>query len=191
MDVEFCQKLSLHLFILVQLLSHVWLFATPWTTACQASLFFIISQRLIKLMSIESVMPSNRLIFCHPFSSCLHSFPALGLFPVSWFFASGGQNIGASISPSVLLMSRSPIQNSCCLLPGGALSLRRTQPGESLTSLLTPLQRIWQCPPIFPHTVPCPESYHPHLIPIQERNNISLKSCFLLPLHFIPSVCLG
>ena len=126
-----------------------------------------------------------------PFSSCPQSFPASGSFPVSWFFAWGGQNIGASISPSVLLMSRSPIQNSCCLLPGGALSLRRTQPGESLTSLLTPLQRIWQCPPIFPHTVPCPESYHPHLIPIQERNNISLKSCFLLPLHFIPSVCLG
>ena len=66
MDVKFCQKLSLHLSILVQLLSHVWLFVTPWT-ACQASLFFIISQSLIKLMSIESVMSSNLLILCHPF----------------------------------------------------------------------------------------------------------------------------
>ena len=39
----------------------------PWTEACQSSLSFIISQRLLKLMSIESVMPSNHLILCHPF----------------------------------------------------------------------------------------------------------------------------
>ena len=50
----------------VQLLSHVQLFVTPWTAACQASLSFIISLSLLKLMSIESVMPSNHLILCHP-----------------------------------------------------------------------------------------------------------------------------
>ena len=50
----------------VQSLSHVWLFATPWTTACQASLSVTNSWSLPKLMSIESVMPSNHLIFCHP-----------------------------------------------------------------------------------------------------------------------------
>ena len=50
----------------VHLLSHVWLFATPWTAAPQASQSFTISWNLLKLMSIESVMPSNHLILCHP-----------------------------------------------------------------------------------------------------------------------------
>ena len=50
----------------VQSLSHVRLFGTPWTTACQASLSFTISQSLLKLMSIESVKPSNHLILCCP-----------------------------------------------------------------------------------------------------------------------------
>ena len=50
----------------VQLLSHVQLFATPWIPACQASLSIPNSRRLLKLMSIESVMPSNHLIICHP-----------------------------------------------------------------------------------------------------------------------------
>ena len=48
----------------VQLLRRVWLFATPWITACQASLSITNSQSLLKLMSIESVMPSNHLILC-------------------------------------------------------------------------------------------------------------------------------
>ena len=52
------------LLLLFSWLSHVQFFATPWTTARQASLSFTISQRLLKLMSIESVMPSNYLIFC-------------------------------------------------------------------------------------------------------------------------------
>ena len=51
---------------LVQLLSHVQLFATPWIAACQASLSITNSRSLLKLMSIESVMPSNHLILCHP-----------------------------------------------------------------------------------------------------------------------------
>ena len=50
----------------VQSLSHVQLFVTPWTAACQAYLSITNSQSLLKLMSIESVMPSNRLILCHP-----------------------------------------------------------------------------------------------------------------------------
>ena len=52
--------------VVVQLLRHVWLFVTPWTAALQASLSFTISQSLLKLMSIESVMPSNHLVLCHP-----------------------------------------------------------------------------------------------------------------------------
>ena len=54
------------LFVVVQLLNCVRLFATPWTATCQASLSFIISQSLLKLMSIESVMPSNHFILCCP-----------------------------------------------------------------------------------------------------------------------------
>ena len=50
----------------VQSLSHVWLYVTPWTAAHQASLSFTISWGLLKLMSIESVMPSNHLILCQP-----------------------------------------------------------------------------------------------------------------------------
>ena len=53
-------------FSLVQLLSHVQLFATSWTAPCQASLSITNSQSLLKLMSIASVMPSNPLILCHP-----------------------------------------------------------------------------------------------------------------------------
>ena len=52
--------------VVVQSLSHVRLFETPRTAACQASLSFTISWSLLKLMSIESVMPSNHLIFCRP-----------------------------------------------------------------------------------------------------------------------------
>ena len=58
----------------VQSLSRVQLFATLWTAACQAFLSFTISQNLLRLMSIELVVPSNHLIFCHP------SPPAIGLF---------------------------------------------------------------------------------------------------------------
>ena len=60
----------------VQSLSHVWFFATPWTAACKASQSFTISGSLFTLMSIESVIPSNHLILC-PLSST--SLPALNL----------------------------------------------------------------------------------------------------------------
>ena len=65
---------------LVQLFSHVGLFATPWITACQASLSFTISQSLLKLMSIESVMPSNHLILCHPLFLLPSIFPSITVF---------------------------------------------------------------------------------------------------------------
>ena len=57
---------SLYVIQLVPSLSCVWLFVTPWTAACQASLSISNSQNLLKLMTIESVMPSNRLILCRP-----------------------------------------------------------------------------------------------------------------------------
>jgi len=61
-------------FFVVQSLSCVWLFVTPWTSACQASLFITISLNLLKLMSIESVMPSNHLNLCCLLSSLALSF---------------------------------------------------------------------------------------------------------------------
>ena len=64
-----------------------------------------ISLNLLKLTSIESVMPSNYLILCRPFSSCLQSFPVSGSFPMSQLFESGIQSIGASASAPVLPMN--------------------------------------------------------------------------------------
>ena len=89
----------------VQSLSYVWLFATPWTAAGQVSLSITNSQSLLKLMSIKLVMPSNHFILCRPLLLCLQSFPASGSFPVSQFFASGGQIIEVAVSASVLPMN--------------------------------------------------------------------------------------
>ena len=95
-----CYNCSI-LFSSVQLLSRVWLFTTPWTAAHQASLSITNSQSLLKLMSIESLMPSNHLIVV-PFSSCLQSLPTSGSFLTRQFFTWGGQSIVASVSASVL-----------------------------------------------------------------------------------------
>ena len=71
-------KMYHHLqFSSVQLLSRVWLLVTPWTVACQASLSITNSQSLPKLMSIESVMPSNHLILCCPFLLLCSIFPSV------------------------------------------------------------------------------------------------------------------
>ena len=64
--IQVCDPLPSPLFSSVQSLSHVWLFEIPWTAACQSSLSITNSWSLLKLMSTESVMPSNRLILCHP-----------------------------------------------------------------------------------------------------------------------------
>ena len=66
--------------VVVQSLSCVWLFATPWTTACQASLAFTISQSLLKLMSIELMMPSNHIILCRPLLFLPSIFPSIRVF---------------------------------------------------------------------------------------------------------------
>ena len=67
----------MHQFSSVQLLSCVWLFATPWTAACQVSLSITNSRSLLKLLSIESVMPSNHLILCHPLFLPPSIFPSI------------------------------------------------------------------------------------------------------------------
>ena len=89
----------------VQPLSRVWLFATPWTTARQASLSITNSRTLPKPMSIELVMPFNHLILCLLILLCPESFPASGSFQMSQLFASDSQNIGVSASTSVLPMN--------------------------------------------------------------------------------------
>ena len=88
----------------IQTLRCVWLFATLWTAACQDSLSIINCQSLLKLMSIELVMPSNHLILCC--ALLLPSFfPSIRVFPISQFFASGSQSTGISASASVLQMN--------------------------------------------------------------------------------------
>ena len=89
----------------VQLLSRMQLFTMPWTEARQASLSFTISQSLLKLMSIESAMPSNHLILCRPLLLLPSSFPSIRVFSKEWAHASSGQSIGASVSASVLPMN--------------------------------------------------------------------------------------
>ena len=74
--------------------------AAHWT-----SLSSIVSQTLLKLISIESVMPYNHLIFCHPLLILPSIFPASRSFPVSQLFVLGGQSIGASVSASVLSLN--------------------------------------------------------------------------------------
>ena len=70
---------SLHL-VIVQLLSCIQLFEIPWTTACQASLSFTLSQSFFKLTSIESMMPSNHLILCRPLLLPPSIFPSIRVF---------------------------------------------------------------------------------------------------------------
>jgi len=89
----------------VHLLIPIWLLGTPWTAAHHASLSFTISLSLLKLMSVELVMPSNHLILCCPLLFLPSIFPASGSFLMSQFFALGGQSIGASASASVLPMN--------------------------------------------------------------------------------------
>ena len=89
-----------YLVVIIQSLSRVWLFATPWISACQAFLSFIISWSFLKLMSIESVMSSNHLILCR--ALLLPSiFPSIRVFSNE----SDGQSIGASASALDFLMN--------------------------------------------------------------------------------------
>ena len=91
--------------VVIQSLSRVWLFVTPWTAAYQPSLSLTVSWSLLRLMSIELVMWSNHLISVTPFSSSLQSFPASGSCILSWPFTSCGQSVGASASTSVLTVN--------------------------------------------------------------------------------------
>ena len=124
-------KYTLLLFV-VQLPSRAQLFVTPWTAACQASMSFTVSQSLLKLTSIESMMPSNHLI---PFSSCLQSSLVSGSSPMSQF-ASGSQSIGASASASIIPMNIQSQSPSC---PRDSQKFSPASQFESISSLVLSL----------------------------------------------------
>ena len=88
----------------VQSLSRVWFFATPWTAACQASPSITNSQSLLRLISIQSVMPSNHLILCHPLLLPPSIFPSIRVLS-SESFTSGAQSVKVSASALVLPMN--------------------------------------------------------------------------------------
>ena len=116
----------------IQSQNHFQLYGTPWSAVHQASLYFTIPWSLLKLMSIESMMPSNHLILCCPLSSCPQHLPASGSFPKSHLFASGGKNIGASPSASVLPMN---IQGCCPLELIGLIILLSKGPSRVFSSI--------------------------------------------------------
>ena len=104
-DKDKCMEQYIVVVVVVQSLSHIRLFVTPWTVAHQGSLSFTNTQSLLKLMFIESVMPSNHLVLCHPLLLLPSIFPNIRGFKTSQLFASDGQNIGVSASTSVLLIN--------------------------------------------------------------------------------------
>ena len=87
--------------LLLSRFSRVRLFASSWTMACQAFLSFTVSQSLLRLMSIESVMPLNYLILSCPLLLLASVFPRIKVFSKELAVASGGQSIGASAPPSM------------------------------------------------------------------------------------------
>ena len=92
---------STYSFVVVQLLSHVWLFVTPWTVAHQAPLSFTISQTFSNSCPLSQCCYLTISSFAVPFTSCLQSFPESGSFPMSQLFISCGQSIGASASATL------------------------------------------------------------------------------------------
>ena len=140
----------------VQVLSRVWLFATPWTTACQASLSITNSQSLLKLMSIELVMPSNHLFLYRPLLLLPSVFPSIRVFsnesvfhirwPKYWSFS-------FSISPSneYTGLISSGNESTCqagdaSLIPGSGRSLGKGNGNPLQCSCLeNPMDRgAWQ-----------------------------------------------
>ena len=121
--------------VVVQLLSCVWPFVTPWTATHQAAPSFTVSHSLLKLMSIESVIPSSHLILCRLLLLLPSIFPGIRVFSNEWLFAWGGQSIGASASASVLPMNSQgwfPFRIDCFdLLAVNGLSKSSDQWGKS------------------------------------------------------------
>ena len=122
---------------LVQLLSHVQLFVTPWITACQASLSITNTWSSLKLTFIESVMPSSHLILCRPLLLLPSIFLSIRVFSSESALHIRLQRIGAAASPSVFSM------NIQCWFPLGLTSLISLQSKE--------LSRIFTSTPVEKH----------------------------------------
>ena len=143
------QKQSLGLFSSVQSLSHVRFFVTPWTTAGQASLSITNSQSLLKLMSIELVMPFNHLILCHPLFLSPSIFPSIRVFsnksvlhirwPKYWSFSF---NISSSSEYSGLISFRMDLVGSPC----SPRDSQESSPIPQLKSINSSALRFPYCP---------------------------------------------
>ena len=138
----------------VQSLSHVWLFVTPWTAACQASLSITNSQTLLKLMSSESVMPSNHLILCHPLLLLPSVFPSIRVFSNESVLCVRWPIIGASA-----LVLPTNIQDWFPLGWTGWISLQSKR--LSVSSLTPQFKSINSLALSFPHS-PILTSIHDH-----------------------------
>ena len=106
-------RLTLLYLVVAQLLIHIWLFVAPWAAAHQVLMSFIISRSLLKLMSIESVMPSNPLVLCHPLLLLPLIFPSIRVFSnelalcIKWLkYWSFSSSIGPSNEYSGLISFR-------------------------------------------------------------------------------------
>ena len=126
--------------ISVQSLSHVQLFVTPWTAACQASLSIINSWSLLKLMSIESVMSSSHLILCHPLLHLPLIFPRIRVFSgesvlcIRWpKYWSCSFRISPSKEYSGLISFRNDLVGSPCS-PGDSQESSPTSQFKSISS---------------------------------------------------------
>ena len=118
---------TLYMTVVVQLLSHVWLFVTSWTVAPQASLSFTISQSLLRFISTESVVLSNHLILCCPLLFLPWILPIIRVFsnelalcirwPTYW-------NFSFSMSPYLWLTPRKHLADSACLEPNSSFFLK-------------------------------------------------------------------
>ena len=154
--ISWLQSPSEVIFSSIQLLSHVRLFATPWTATRQASLSITNSWSLPKCMSVELVMPSNNLILCHPLRLLPSVFPTIRVFsdksplPIRW------PNIGVSVPTSVLPMN---IQDSFHLGWTGLISLQSK--GLSKVSSNTTVQKHQFFSPQFFYS-PILTSIHDH-----------------------------
>ena len=104
---------------IVQSLSHVWIFATPWIAACQASMSFAVSWSLLKFMSVELVMPFNHLVLCHPLLLWASVFPSIRVFPnelalhIKWPKSIGASALSLLFKDSIDIMQT----NGCGWIP--------------------------------------------------------------------------
>ena len=150
------------------MLSCVRFFVTPWTAAGQASLSFTMSWCLLKLMSVESMMPSNHLILCRP----LLLLPSV----LSQLFSSGGQSIRASALASVLLMN---IQDWFPLELTGLISLQSKRFSRVFSNHASSKAWILWCSAVF-----MVQFSHPHMttgktIALTRQTFVSKVMCLL------------